>query len=94
MLLLIIPCNPCGSQSLQRQVIAGRCVTDNATADETNGAMQIVVPSTSDTTCFDSKGITYGSEVVNRGDLAFDAKILLQPSGWQPEEDSNQLERG
>ncbi|MGQ7172330.1 tRNA 2-thiocytidine(32) synthetase TtcA, partial [Escherichia sp. R-CC3] len=42
---------------------------------------------------FDFKGITHGSEVVNGGDLAFDREeIPLQPAGWQPEEDENQLD--
>ncbi|MGQ7196994.1 tRNA 2-thiocytidine(32) synthetase TtcA, partial [Escherichia sp. HC-TM1] len=37
--------------------------------------------------------ITHGSEVVNGGDLAFDREeIPLQPAGWQPEEDENQLD--
>ncbi|MBC9680441.1 tRNA 2-thiocytidine(32) synthetase TtcA, partial [Escherichia coli] len=36
---------------------------------------------------------THGSEVVNGGDLAFDREeIPLQPAGWQPEEDENQLD--
>ena len=48
---------------------------------------------TSDTNLFDFKGITHGSEVVNGGDLAFDREeIPLQPAGWQPEEDENQLD--
>ena len=57
-------------------------------------AMQNVVPShLCDTNLFDFKGITHGSEVVNRGDLAFDREeIPLQPAGWQPEEDENQLD--
>ena len=46
-----------------------------------------------DTNLFDFKGITHGSEVVNGGDLAFDREeIPLQPAGWQPEEDENQLD--
>ena len=57
-------------------------------------AMQNVVPShLCDTNLFDFKGITHGSEVVNGGDLAFDREeIPLQPAGWQPEEDENQLD--
>ena len=95
----IIPCNLCGSQpNLQRQVIAdmlrdwdkrypGRIETMFS-------AMQNVVPShLCDTNLFDFKGITHGSEVVNGGDLAFDREeIPLQPAGWQPEEDENQLD--
>ncbi len=56
--------------------------------------MQNVVPShLCDTNLFDFKGITHGSEVVNGGDLAFDREeIPLQPAGWQPEEDENQLD--
>ena len=95
----IIPCNLCGSQpNLQRQVIAdmlrdwdkrypGRIETMFS-------AMQNVVPShLCDTNLFDFKGITHGSEVVNGGDLAFDREELpLQPAGWQPEEDENQLD--
>lgn len=91
-------CNLCGSQpNLQRQVIAdmlrdwdkrypGRIETMFS-------AMQNVVPShLCDTNLFDFKGI-HGSEVVNGGDLAFDREeIPLQPAGWQPEEDENQLD--
>ena len=95
----IIPCNLCGSQpNLQRQVIAdmlrdwdkrypGRIETMFS-------AMQNVVPShLSDINLFDFKGIKHGSDVVDGGDLAFDREeIPLQPAGWQPEEDDNQLD--
>lgn len=95
----IIPCNLCGSQpNLQRQVIAdmlrdwdkrypGRIETMFS-------AMQNVVPShLSDINLFDFKGIKHGSAVVDGGDLAFDREeIPLQPAGWQPEEDENQLD--
>lgn len=90
----IIPCNLCGSQpNLQRQVIAdmlrdwdkrypGRIETMFS-------AMQNVVPShLSDTSLFDFKAITHGSDVVDGGDLAFDRdEIPMQPVGLQPDED-------
>jgi len=90
----IIPCNLCGSQpNLQRQVIAdmlrdwdkrypGRIETMFS-------AMQNVVPShLSDTSLFDFKSITHGSDVVDGGDLAFDREeIPMMPAGWVPEDD-------
>lgn len=96
----IIPCNLCGSQpNLQRQVVAdmlrdwdkrypGRIETMFS-------AMQNIVPShMADTTLYDFKAITYGSEVVDGGDLAFDREPLpVHPVGWQPDEDEDVHER-
>lgn len=78
----IIPCNLCGSQpNLQRQVIKdllrdwdkrypGRIETMFR-------ATQNVVPShLCDTELFDFKNVSYGDEVINGGDLAFDREDL------------------
>jgi tRNA 2-thiocytidine biosynthesis protein TtcA len=90
----IIPCNLCGSQpNLQRQVI-GDILRDldkryPGRLETLFTAMQNVVPShLADSALFDFKSIRHGAEVVDGGDIAFDALTLpMQPIGLEIDDD-------
>lgn len=78
----IIPCNLCGSQAnLQRQII-GDMLRDwdkryPGRLETLFTAMQNVVPShLADGALFDFKSIQHGAEVIDGGDIAFDALTL------------------